>query len=98
VQDDLIGTLLRAALEETGAQRGLLILSAGGKPRIAAEATRHQKTLVVGLRDEVVTEELPPESVLHHVQHTREVVVIDNADTRPRFVADPYVCGIQSRS
>ncbi|MGB0053228.1 MAG: hypothetical protein WBQ02_13365 [Terracidiphilus sp.] len=37
VQDDLIGALLRAALVEAGAQRGLLILSPDGEHRIAAE-------------------------------------------------------------
>jgi PAS domain S-box-containing protein len=91
VQVDLIGTLLRAALEETGAQRGLLILSGSGEPRIAAEATRHQETLVLRLRDEAVTKSLLPESVLYYVQHTRKSVVLDGGTTRARFVADPYV-------
>jgi PAS domain S-box-containing protein len=91
VQDNLIGTLLRAALEETGAQRGLLILSRSGEPRIAAEAIRRHETIVVRLRDEVVTESLLPESVVYYVQDTRESVVIDDAATRARFVADPYV-------
>jgi PAS domain S-box-containing protein len=91
VQDTLIRTLLRAALEETGAQRGLLILPSSGEPRIAAEATRRHKRIVVRLHDEVVIESLLPESVLNYVQHTRESVVIDNAAARATFAADPYV-------
>jgi PAS domain S-box-containing protein len=91
VQDNLIGMLLRAALEETGARRGLLILSRSGEPRIAAEATRRHETVVVRLRDVVVSESLLPESLLHYVQHTQESVVIDNVDARARFVTDPYL-------
>src|SRR5271156_4982432 len=90
VQDTLIGTLLRAALEETGAQRGLLFLSRSGEPRIAAEATRRHKRIVVHLHDKVATESLLPESVLYYVRHTRESVVMDNAAAQARFAADPY--------
>jgi PAS domain S-box-containing protein len=84
VQDDLIGTLLRAALEETGAQRGLLLLSRSGQCRVAGEAKRRRETIVVRLRDEAVTQSLVPESVLCHIQSTCESVVIDGA-------ADAYV-------
>ncbi len=91
MQDNLIDTLLRAALEETEAQRGLLILLRGGEPRITAEATRRRKTIVLRHCDEVIAESLLPGSVLHYVQKTRENVVIDNAAIRARFVADPYV-------
>jgi hypothetical protein len=77
VQDDLIGMLLRAALEETGAQRGLLILSRSGQCRVAGEAKRRRETIVVRLRDEGVTQSLLPESVLCHIQSTCESVVID---------------------
>jgi PAS domain S-box-containing protein len=90
VQDTVMSTFLRAALEETGAQRGLLILSRSGEPRITAEATRRHKKIVVSLRD-VATESLLPESVLHYVQQSRESVVIDNAAARAAFAADPYV-------
>ena len=90
MQDNLIGTLLRAALEETGAQRGLLILSRSGEHWIAAEATRRRKRIVVGLRDEELTEPLVP-SVFYSVQRSHESVVIDNAAARARFIADPYV-------
>ncbi len=91
LQDNSIATLLRAALEETGAQRGLLILWHGREPRIAAEAARRHETIVVHLRDQAVSEALLPESVLYYVQQTRKSVVIDRATIRRRFAADPYV-------
>jgi PAS domain S-box-containing protein len=86
----IVGTFLRAALEETEAQRALLILSRGGEPRIAAEATRRHKTIVVRLRDEVATESLLPASVLRYALRTRESVVIDDAGALSTFAEDSY--------
>ena len=91
VQEKLIDTLLRAALEETGAQRGLLILSRSGEHRVAAEALRRSKRIVVRLRDEVADESLLPGSVLHYVLDARESVLVDSDAARARFAADPYV-------
>jgi PAS domain S-box-containing protein len=98
VQEHLIDTLLRAALEETGAQRGLLILSRGGEYRLAAEALRRSSRIVVRFRDEVANESLVPGSVLHSVLDTRESVVIDDAQTRARFAADPYIHQLNAQS
>jgi PAS domain S-box-containing protein len=98
VQEKLIDTLLRAALEETGAQRGLLVLSRSGEHRVAAEALRRSKKIVVRLRDELADESLLPASVLHYVLDTRESVVIDDAPTRARFAADPYVHRLNAQS
>jgi PAS domain S-box-containing protein len=86
----IVGTFLRAALEETGARRGLLILPGSGEPRVAAEATRRYKSVVVRFRNEIVTESRLPTSVLHHVLHTRENVVIDDV-VRSTFTPDSYV-------
>ena len=69
MQEELISTVLRAAIEETGAQRGLLILWRGGEARVAGEATRCDKTVVARLSDEVVTPSRLPESILNYVQH-----------------------------
>ncbi len=91
VQEKLIDTLLRAALEETGAQRGLLIFSRGGEHRVAAEAVRHSRKIVVRLRDELFDKSLLPESLINYVLDSRESVVIDDVPTRARFAADPYV-------
>jgi PAS domain S-box-containing protein len=91
MQEKLIDTLLRAALEETGAQRGLLILSRSGEHRVAAEALNRARKIVVRFRDEVVNESLLPASMLHYVLGTRKSVVIDDAPARARFAADPYV-------
>ncbi len=91
MQDDIISTLLRAALEETGAERGLVIISLGGELRVAAEVTRRHKSIVVAVRDQVVSESLLPASVLYHVLRTRQSVVIDKATAPSTPAADDCV-------
>jgi PAS domain S-box-containing protein len=90
LQETLIGTFLRAALEETGARRGLLILPGSDQPRVAAEALRRSKKIVVRLRDEVAGESLLPASVLHYLLHPRGRVVIVDAAAQSTFAEDFY--------
>ncbi len=89
VLEKLIDTLMRTVIEQTGAERGLLIFSRRGEPRIEAEATASGGTVIVQLHDEPVTAAMLPESVLHHVVRTSEIVILDDAATQPPFAADP---------
>jgi PAS domain S-box-containing protein len=97
VLEKLLETLLRTAIEQSGAVRGLLILSHGTKPRIAAEATTGG-TIIVQLRDEALTAASLPESVVHYVLRVRESVILDDAATSPPFAADLYIRQRQVRS
>jgi PAS domain S-box-containing protein len=98
VLDKLLHTLLRTALEQAGAERGLLILSRSPERRIAAEATTSGDTVTVRLSDEAVTAAALPESILQYVVHTQEAVVLDDAATRGPFSEDPYVHQRHARS
>jgi len=51
VLEKLIDTLMRAAVEHAGAERGLLILLRGVEQRIEAEATTSGDTVIVPVRD-----------------------------------------------
>ncbi|MBV8472047.1 MAG: PAS domain S-box protein [Hyphomicrobiales bacterium] len=99
VPQKLIDTLMRTAIEQAGAERGLLILARGGaSPRIAAEATTGDDRVVVQPRDEAVTETVLPEAVLRYVLLSRESVILDDACARPPFVADAYIKDRRMRS
>jgi PAS domain S-box-containing protein len=98
VLETLIDTLMRTAIEQAGAERGLLILQRGAEPRIEAEATTGGETVVVQLRDQPVTASVLPESVLHYVLRTRESVILDDAAAQSPFGADPYLRQRQARS
>jgi PAS domain S-box-containing protein len=98
VIEALIDTLMRTAIEQAGAERGLLILQRGAEPRVEAEATIGGDTAVVQLRDQPITAFMLPESVLHYVLRTRESVLLDDAATLPEFAADPYLRERKARS
>jgi GAF domain-containing protein len=89
---------MRTAIAQAGAERGLLILSRGAEPRIAAEVTTGGDTVLVELRDTPVTESVLPESVLHYVLHSRDSVILDDAAAQPSFAADPYIRRRRARS
>jgi PAS domain S-box-containing protein len=97
VLERLLDTLMYTAIEQAGAQRGLLITPRGTEQRIAAEATTPGDTVKVLLRDEPVTDALP-ESILHYVVRTREAVILDDAAAENPFAADPYLHQHQARS
>jgi PAS domain S-box-containing protein len=98
VRERLLITVMRTAIEHAGAERGLLILSRGTEPRIAAEAAIDGDTVAVHLCDKPVTAAALPEAVLHYVLHTSESVILDDAATQNPFSADPYIHRRQARS
>lgn len=96
VLDKLIDTVMCTAIEQAGAERGLLMLSDCGEHRIAAQVTTGNNA--TQLRDAPVSTELLPESVLYHVLRTRESVVLDDAVSEAPFAADPYIRQHRARS
>jgi PAS domain S-box-containing protein len=98
VLDKLLDTLMRTALEQAGAERGLLILSPGAEPRIAAEAAVAGDTVVVRLPGEPASPQALPQSVLQYVLRTRQSVILDDAEAQPQFSDDAYVRQQHARS
>ncbi|QQO18053.1 AAA family ATPase [Bradyrhizobium diazoefficiens] len=98
VLEKMLDTLMRTALAQAGAERGLLILSRAAEQWIAAEATTSGETILVEIRDAAVTASVLPETVLHYVLRTRESVIIDDATIQPSFLADPYIRQRTARS
>ena len=98
VLDRLIAIIMRTAIEQTGAERGLLILTDSGTPCIAAEATAAGEATQLQLRDTVVHSAMLPESILYQVLRTRESVVLDDATATSAFAVDPYIIRQRARS
>ena len=91
VLEKLLDTLMRIALQQAGAERGLLILARGAAQRIEAEATTNGDTVVVRLCDEAVGRAALPEAVLYYVLRTQEGVILDDAAADTAFSVDPYI-------
>jgi PAS domain S-box-containing protein len=98
VLEKLIDTLMRAAIEHAGAERGLLILSRGVEHLIEAEATTSGDNIVVHLKEMSVGETVVPGSILHYVERTRESVILDDASAQNPFCADAYFRTRHARS
>jgi PAS domain S-box-containing protein len=98
VLENLLDTLMRTAIEQAGAERGLLILARSTEYRIKAEATTGENQVLVQQRDKPASPAALPESVLHYVLHTRESVILDDAAAQSAFAADPYIRQRNARS
>ncbi|MGO4764942.1 AAA family ATPase [Cupriavidus sp. 2KB_3] len=98
VLDNLIEMIMRTAIEQAGAERGLLILSDACDLRIAAEATTGSDAILLELGAAPVSAAMLPESVLYHALRTRENVFLDDAVAEPSFSADPYIRRHRARS
>jgi len=96
VLEQLIDRVMRTAIEQAGAERGLLILSDGADHRIAAHVTTGDNT--TQLRDVPVSAELLPESVLYQVLRTRDSLFLDDAMVEAPYATDPYVRQHRARS
>ncbi|BEU27487.1 AAA family ATPase [Paraburkholderia sp. 22B1P] len=93
ILDKLIDTLMRTALEQTGANRGVLVLRRGSGLEISAEATLAGGSATVTLHNKTVSDSTVPKSILLRVQRTGESILSDDATTDPILLNDPYIRG-----
>jgi PAS domain S-box-containing protein len=94
----LIERLVRIAVENAGAERGLLILLRGGEPQIEAEATTGPAGIEVVVRQAAVTPFDLPQSALLYVMRTQEGLLLDDASADNAYSKDEYVRQRGSRS
>jgi hypothetical protein len=87
----LIETLVRIAVENAGAERGLLLLLRNDEPQIEAEATTISGRVEVILQTLSVTSSDLPQSTLQYVMRTRESVILEDATVRNLFSDDEYL-------
>jgi len=98
VLEKLADTVMRTAIEQAGAERGLLIVPRGAEPRIEAEARTGGDAVIVEFRYKPISAEQLPEAVLHYVLRTQESVILDDAAAQNPFSADPYIRQRRARS
>lgn len=94
----LIDRLMTIAIENGGADRGLLILPSGDEYLIQAEARATGDQVEVTMRQQPITRIACPESVVRYVIRTRENVILDDASKPGLFSDDDYLRDGQSRS
>lgn len=96
--EKLLDMLMRTALAQAGAERGMLIRLRAADPWVEAEAVTGRDTIIVHMRDEAANQAALPASVLHYVLRTRESVILDDATADTAFASDPYIRRRRARS
>lgn len=94
----LIDRLMTIAIENAGADRGLLILPVGNEYLVQAEARATADQVEVTMRQEAVSRVTCPESLVRYVIRTRESVILDDASKPNLFSSDEYLRNRQSNS
>jgi PAS domain S-box-containing protein len=100
VLERLLDKLMRAAIEQAGAERGLLISAQREELHIDAEATVRGKDVAVhvGGHDPGPAAALLPESLVRYALRTRNTVLLDDATSQNSFSTDPYIVEHRPRS
>jgi PAS domain S-box-containing protein len=94
----LIERLMTIALENAGADRGILMLPSRNEYLIQAEARAAGNQVEVTMRQEPITPTTCPESLIRYVIRTQESVILDDASKPNLFSADDYLRDGQSKS
>jgi predicted ATPase/signal transduction histidine kinase len=97
VLERLVGKLMRFAIENAGAQRGLLLLERRGRLEIVAEHSLAGPS-PAPLPAPVEGNELLPSAIVRYVARTGESIVLDNAAATGHFTTDTYVVRNAARS
>jgi PAS domain S-box-containing protein len=98
VLSKLIERLMTIAIENAGADHGLLILTAEDSHLIQAEARAAGDRIEVVLCQKPITGPTCPESVVRYAIRTRESVILDDASKPNLFSGDDYLRSRQTKS
>jgi PAS domain S-box-containing protein len=94
----LVERLMTIAIENAGADQGLLILPVGDEFLIQAAARTTGGQIEVTMRHEPITPVTCPETLVRCVIRMRESVILDDASKSNPFFADDYLRDRQSKS
>ena len=96
--DKLLSTLMQFAIENAGAEKGVLLLDKAGN--LVIEATGISGTKEATVLQSIPVERSPeiPVTLINYVCRTSETLVLDNASVENTFSADPYIIGTQPKS
>ncbi|TCS39306.1 PAS domain S-box-containing protein/diguanylate cyclase (GGDEF)-like protein [Paucimonas lemoignei] len=89
--DRLTQSLLQTVMQYAGADRGVLLLAAGGDYRVVAEASVQEGAIKVILEQAPLAMEALPRSILNYVTRTSEKILLADATQHHPYSADAYL-------
>lgn len=96
--DKLLAYLMKIALENAGAQKGLLILAKEGRLLIEAESSVDTEEVAVMQSLSLEKSQKLPVTVINYVERTCADVVLNNAVCEGNFTTDSYIVSHQVKS
>jgi predicted ATPase/transcriptional regulator with GAF, ATPase, and Fis domain len=96
--DGLLRKLMKLALENAGAQRGVFLTEHEGTLRVEAEADADVEQVTIGRPVLLDQANDVARSVIRYVHRTGQNVVVGNAATDERFAGDAYIDRANPRS
>ena len=95
--DKLLIKLIKIAIENAGAQLGILVLESDGSLLIEASSI-NLETIAVRQALPILDSDLLPQSVINYVARTLESIVLNDAASVGLFTKDPYIKRNNSKS
>ena len=96
--DKLLHTLLEIAIENTGAQRAILVLERDGHWYIEAESDIGTAGVQIHRNTNISISDKVPVTIVNYTANTQEIVLLDNAVTDGQYSQDPFVQSHQVKS
>ncbi|MGF6600367.1 PAS domain S-box-containing protein [Paraburkholderia sp. GAS448] len=98
VLERLIETIMRTAIEQAGADRGVLMLPRGDELGVGAQASTRGDTVAVVLEEQAEVAAALPQSIVQYVARSRTSVILDDASSESPFHDDSYFRQYRPRS
>jgi GAF domain-containing protein len=96
--DKLLATLMQVAIENAGAQKGVLILKKEGRLVIEVIAMSSPAEVSVLPSIPIESSQDIPISAINYARHVEETLVLDDATSHATLAADPYIIQHQTKS
>ncbi|MHC2484852.1 AAA family ATPase [Rhizobium leguminosarum] len=99
IVDRLVDRFMRAAIEQAGAERALLITVRGEELRTFAEAAVRGNEVTVEVRQDPASDAVElPDSLIRYSIRARDSIILDDAMSQNPFSNDPYLVKNHVRS
>ncbi|MBD2728137.1 AAA family ATPase [Nostoc sp. FACHB-892] len=100
--DQLLDSLMKILIENTGAQTGILILQEAGEWKIEVTCKMNfdlgENTCTIKMVPSLSISSCLPTAIINYVIRTRESVVLNDATREGKFTLDPYIKKHQPQS
>ncbi len=100
--DQLLHSLMKILIENTGAQTGILILQEAGEWKVEVTCKMNfdlgENTCTIKMVPSLSMSSCLPTAIINYVIRTRESVVLNDATREGKFMLDPYIKKHQPQS